>query len=58
MKREADAEPTVKHESERKREARGGEPCAEGARTALAQMIIDIGFAGLPAYDEVCEKAG
>ncbi|EJT48527.1 hypothetical protein A1Q1_02435 [Trichosporon asahii var. asahii CBS 2479] len=56
MKREADAEPTVKQESERKRKARGGEPCAEGARAALAQMIIDIGLAGLPAYDEVCEK--
>lgn len=55
MKREADAEPAIKREAENKK-ARGGEPCVEGSRTALAKMIIEIGLAGLPAYSEICEK--
>lgn len=58
MKRNADAEPAVKSETGDKKKARLNEPCAEGARASLAQMIIDIGIAGLPARAEICEKVG
>lgn len=55
MKRAAETKSAVKRERDDKK-ARATEPCIEGARTALAQMIIDIGIAGLPSRDEVCEK--